>query len=107
MANFSIKLSHLDGLILSFLSLRVLLSIFPFPASGRLFVSCVCVVLCTSIKFGLPGTMVDSNSAIDLRDPSAYPVVQYVERYNARLDCRWLAASCLSGDVKDIWDVRT
>lgn len=50
--------------------------------------------------------MADSSSTIDCGNPPLYPVAQYIERYGARIDGRWLASKRLADDAKEIRDGR-
>lgn len=45
-----------------------------------------------------------SSATIDCRKPPSHAVVEFFERYSARLDGRWLAAMPLEGDIKEICD---
>lgn len=107
-AIFSIKLTKCDLPKLSFLSVNFLLAFLNFLASRSIFRLLVRVVLCTAICVRrLPGSMAYTISTVDRRYPPPHTVVEYIERYGARLDGRQFAAMHYAGTAKEICDVRT
>lgn len=73
--------------MLFFLSLSFLISFFQFPSSRQFWDSCLYVGLSTPIRLGgLPRGMAHLSSTINLGVPPSYPVVQCIDRYNARLE---------------------
>lgn len=108
---FSIKLAKRNCPMLLLLSLSVLLSFLPFPASHRFFLFCIHVVLSTAIRLGgLTGSTADSSSIIEGCNRLPYPMARYIQRYCAHVDGCWFTATGLEGDrtrsrmcVLDAW----